>query len=69
VLGLLSDLPASLPNEVAFKFSQSAEDMEDKLAATGCGIDLLLKNRRGFRDPPASACGCRIGHPRHATWE
>jgi hypothetical protein len=32
----------ALANEIAFKLGKRGKDMEDELAAAGCGVDLLL---------------------------
>jgi hypothetical protein len=36
-----------LANDVALKLGQSAEDMEDQLAARRCGVDILLQAAEG----------------------
>jgi hypothetical protein len=42
------DVYDEISNNLPFKFSQSAEDVEDKLSATGCGVDILLQGLKPY---------------------
>jgi len=53
------------------RYGLSYPDVEELLAERGIAVDHVTVYRWVQRFTPLliEACGCRIGHPRHATWE